>query len=400
MKTIIFSLTFSVMIAINCNAQVPNRVVLTKANPKIGTILMPRPTLKMTAFNPAVHGFKFANTFEGVDASYRYGGLCGGMVYASLDYYNANIRIPQQTYAPSNRYPLQSFIYNRQANSALESNADRWAELGLNPGGIRNNEFFGWGISMRNAGDRMNELKTMIDAGKPAPLGLFGSDEVARHGYYKAGNHQVLAIGYDFGRYQGDQGAFLEDFKIFVYDPNYPGQIMTLRANASHKCFYYEDGNRDAWLTYFVNSKYNKVAPPTIANLDNNRTLYAKIGTGHDNLRGGNDNLAITIVYRDGTKQNFPNINISATWVADYTEVVPLVLNRPINNNADIREIILDCSFGGGFDGENWDMKSIKITKSRESEVLFEQQGTIPRDGHLIVKRFTGNDKTITFNLN
>ena len=393
-------MTLTVISVLNCNAQVPNKMVVTKAIPKIGTVFLPKATLKMTTFNPAIHNFKFANTFQGVDSSHRYGGLCGGMVYAALDYYYANMQIPQQTYAPSNRYPLHSFIYNRQANSAQESNADRWAELGVNPGGIRNSEFFGWGILMRNAGDRMNELKTMIDSGKPAPMGLFHSDEVERHGYYKGGDHQVLAIGYDFGKYKGDEGTFLDDFKIYVSDPNYPGQIMTMKANAVHKCFYYEEGNRDAWLTYFVNSKYTKVTPPAVANLDNNRTLYAKIGTGHDNLRGGNDNLAITLVYRDGTRQSFPNVNISATWIPDYTEVVPLVLNRFINNNSDIAQIIFNCSFGGGFDGENWDMKSLKITKSRENDVLFEREGSIPRDGHMIVKRFTGNDKTIIFNIN
>jgi hypothetical protein len=354
----------------------------------------------MTAFNPKIHSFKFANTFEGVDASHRYGGLCGGMVYTVLDYYYAKMLIPQQNYAPSNRYPLQSYIYKRQAKSAQESNWDRWAELGANPGGIRNDEFFGWGIEMKNLGDRMNELKSMIDNGKPAPLGLFHCDEAERYGYYKGGDHQVLAIGYDFGRYKGDKGNFIEDFKIYVSDPNYPEQTMTLVADPVNKCFHYLQGYHDAWLTYFVNSKYEKMQPPTIATLEDNKTLYVRIGTGSDDLRGDNDNLSITLIYQDGSRQVFPNVNSSAKWVPDYNEIVPLNLNRIINNKSEIKQVVLECSFGGGFDGENWDMTSIKITKALENETILDKMGTIPRDGFRLVKRFTGGDRFMTFDIN
>jgi hypothetical protein len=356
-------------------------------------------TLKMTAFNPAIHGFKFANTFNGIDASTRYGGLCGGMVYAQLDYYYANMQIPQQNYAPSNRYPLQSYIYIRQAKSAQESNWDRWAELGVNPGGIRNDEFFGWGIEMKNPGDRMNELKAMIDSGKPAPLSLFHSDEAEKYGYAKGGDHQVLAIGYDFGRYKGDKGEFIGDFKIFVCDPNYPKQTMTLVADPINKCFHYLEGARNAWLTYFVNTKYEKMQPPTIETLDNNKTLYVKVGTGADNLRGGNDNLCITVVYKDGSRQVFPNVNNSATWIPRYDEVIPLNLNRTITDKSDIKQFILDCSFGGGWNGENWDMAKFVITTSNEFNVFAALPTTFERDGVQLIKRFTGDDKSMTINV-
>lgn len=397
-KTFLF--TVLVLGANTLIGQVLNPSVINKVMPKQSSSLVLKTTLKMTAFNPNVHSFKFANTFEGVDASNRYGGLCGGMVYTVLDYYYAHMQIPQQNYAPSNRYPLQSYIYKRQAKSAQESNWDKWAELGVNPGGIRNDEFFGWGIEMKNPGDRMNELKSMIDNGKPAPLGMFHSDDVRKHGYCQGGDHQILAIGYDFGRYKGDKGNYIEDFKIFISDPNYPGQTMTLVADPINKCFHYLEGGKEAWLTYFVNTKYEKMQPPTIATLDDNKTLYARIGTGHDDLRGGNDNLCITLIYQDGSRQVFPNVNISATWVPDYNEVVPLLLNRAVNTKSEIKQVILDCSFGGGFDGENWDMTSFKITKSREYETILDKRGAIPRDGFLLVKRFTGSDKSITFDVN
>ena len=130
------------------NAQINKNVITpTKAIPNISTKVrqaVNQSTAVWTNFDPVRHGFRFANTFAGIDVSSRYGGLCGGMVYTELDYYYANMPIPQQTYAPSNRYPLQSYIYKRQAKSAQESNADKWAELGFNPGGARNNEFFNW----------------------------------------------------------------------------------------------------------------------------------------------------------------------------------------------------------------------------------------------------------------
>lgn len=283
-----------------------------------------------------------------------------------------------------------------------ESNFDKWAELFINPGGIRNNEFFGWGIEMKNSGDRMSELKSEIDKGNPVPLGLYHTDDAAKFGYSSGGDHQVLAIGYDFGRYKGDKGDFIEDFKIFIYDPNYPQETKTLIADNVNKCFHYLDtngGTPKAWLTYFVNKKYEKHTPLNIADFDNKRTLFARVGTGKDNLRGGNDNLCITINYKDGSKQAFPNVNKSAVWVERYCEVVPLILNREINNRNEISSITLDCSFGGGWNGENWDMSEFKITTYDENNVIVNGLTTFKRDGYDLIKRFTGDDKYLTLNV-
>src|ERR1035441_122828 len=51
--------------------------------------------MPMTNFSPAEHGFKFNNQFvnDFIPAlDYRTGGLCGGMSYAALDYYNTLVR--------------------------------------------------------------------------------------------------------------------------------------------------------------------------------------------------------------------------------------------------------------------------------------------------------------------
>src|SRR5262245_8036230 len=86
-----------------------------------------------TSFDPAVHGFKFSNTFVNNPVfDVRTSGLCGGMVYSALDYYSAHMTVPQQDYEPSEGTPLRSYIYGRQVNS-LERNLDKWAELKVNP---------------------------------------------------------------------------------------------------------------------------------------------------------------------------------------------------------------------------------------------------------------------------
>jgi hypothetical protein len=389
---LIFILTSNTITA-QISRTVTNAGMIVNKNESVSALLS---TAKKTTFNPTIHGFKFANTFAGVDGS-RYGGLCGGMVYAMLDYYYAGVQIPQQTYAPSNRYSLQSYIYKRQAKSLQESNLDKWLEVGFNPGGARSSEFFGWGIEMLRAGDRMNELKSMIDQGKPAPLGLYHSDDAERFGYRNGGDHQVLAVGYDFGKYKGDKGQFLEDFKIFVVDPNYAGKILTLKANAAAKCFYYDDPtiNR-AWLTYFVNTKYDQFPPLVMAAPANNNTvLYLGICTGKDDLRGGNDNLSIAVTFRDGTVQEFPNVNASAVWVSDYNEVVPLNLNRIVRAKQDIQSIRIKCSFGGGFNGDNWDLKDLRLKNMDESITYLEMTGTNPINERMLIKRFTGDDRVL-----
>ena len=94
-----------------------------------------------TRFNPVTHGFKFHNTFKNnlVPAlKIRTGGLCGGMIYSSLDFFYAGTRISQQNFRPANRTSLHGHIWNRQVKS-LTSNLDKWGELGFNPGGARNN---------------------------------------------------------------------------------------------------------------------------------------------------------------------------------------------------------------------------------------------------------------------
>ncbi len=316
-------------------------------------------TKRLTSFKPPVHGFKFTNDFKVsfpiLELNAEFGGQCGGMVYSALDYYYAGRPIPTQDFRPAARTILANYIFERQSTSTI-NNIDKWGELVGNPFGWRTDQYFRWGLEGINPGDRISELKSFIDAGKPVPLGLF-----------KAGNggfgphHQVLAIGYDMRRYKGDFGDFKEDFRIFIYDPNHPLEKVTLVANPAANSYYYTEYPDEAWMTYFVDKKYAPRTAPEIAHtvLPNDglvRKLLLEIRTGGDDLRGGNDNVHAIINLTNGTDQSYLNINNLARWPNNYTETVEITLTTPVPLNT-IRSVTLKTTLGG----DNWNVDSFRI---------------------------------------
>jgi uncharacterized protein YjbI with pentapeptide repeats len=209
-----------------------------------------------TQFVPRLHGFHFVNTF----ANHRYigpvhinlSGRCGGMVYAALDLFLTETPVPTQTTLPAEGSVLSTYISARQDNS-ISNQLDLWIERFFNPFGWRTSEFFHWGLPSQVHG-QVERLKSCIDKGKPAPLGLFapGSGGFAPH-------HQVLAVGYETGTRDAD-------LRIFLYDPNFPDVECIIRPDES-KVRYVEtapNGSLHEWLTYFVDLNYR----PQRVNLD------------------------------------------------------------------------------------------------------------------------------------
>lgn len=348
------------------------------------------PTSGRTAFNPAVHGFKFANNFtvQTQIAGFNgptFSGLCGGMAYAALDYYHARMTIPQQNYMPAEGLPLQSYLYNRQLNSALP-NADKWAEYGLNPFGSRNREFFNWGLQL--GGGRLGELKSKIDRGEPVPLGLqaCGGDCGCPGGC--PGSHQVLAIGYDMGRYTGDLGANIEDVSIFIYDPNHPNQTMTLKPNVAGAMYSYLEAPEIRWRAYFTDMKYSRSTPPVIPN--NPTELIATFHTGGDDLRGGNDNVHLVLLMRSGTTIRFDNVNNMKRWVDNSTQTVSRPLPATFRTE-DVVGVRLETTFGG-WNSDNWNLDELTITVRLNGA----DRQLIYRNGTPLF-RFTGDQKVQEF---
>ncbi len=321
-------------------------------------------TAVKSQFNPAQHGFKFVNTLAtemqivGLNGP-RINGYCSGMVYAALDYYNRGLAIPAQNFPPTTGSTLQRYIHDRQIQ-CWTGTLDNWSELFFNPFGWRTNEFFNWGLQGSNGGQLQN-LKASIDAGKPIPLGLFkaGDGGVGPH-------HCVLAIGYDLGRYKGDLGQYKEDVKIFVYDPNYPNQTMTLRPNPASTNFSYAEAPHNSWMTYFADKDYNFASPPniptTIMPADGMvRKLLIDFCTGGDDLRGGNDNVDVHVNYTDGTTDVYACVNNRQRWIGNNMEVVEIALRRPTQCR-NLKSVTLKTTFGGGISGDNWNLDMLVIT--------------------------------------
>ena len=314
---------------------------------------------RMTTFVPATHGFKFANTFTTEPIQdVRFGGLCGGMAYSALDHFNTRREISTQNYRPAAGSTLYNYIYTRQTNS-IADNIDKWTELVFNPFGSRTTEFFNWGLQGFNGG-RLQELRTSIDAGKPVPLGMFkqGNGGTGPH-------HQVLAIGYDMGRYKGDLGAHKEDLKIYIYDSNFPNAIMTLVPKPSENIYYYQEDPRCSWQTYFVDKKYRTqtppaITPPAISTSEMVSEIILTIRTGGDDLRGGNDNVSATINFKTGAPFTKANINNSARWIGNNSQTVSIRLPRAVKIT-DISNVTLNTSFGGGIGGDNWNMDVLSV---------------------------------------
>jgi len=349
-----------------------------------------------TSFQPTTHGFQFGNYFKFPFLAFdiAWAGLCGGMSYAALDYYFHGMPIPSQRYMPSPTHPLHRYLLQRQLQS-VNANVDKWSELLVNPGGARNRELFNWGLQVGSG--RLGELRRQIDAGRPVVIGLWqcGGDcgclECVK-------SHQVVAIGYDLGRYYGDLSHYPEDVRIFVYDPNYPGQIKTLRADVRNAYYYYEtpDGKQDPknrWRAYFVDLRYQAQRPSVPATTPPQNEVWVSFLTGGDDLRGGNDNVHMILLLRDGRQIRFENVNERQRWMnGSWNEVA-----RPLPDSlrrGDIVGIRLETTFGGGIGGDNWNLDrlivQLRFGRDSDWQTVFDQTGAP-------LFRFTGDQRVREF---
>lgn len=312
-----------------------------------------------TGFDPKVHGFKFANTFSNdfvpvLDV--RTGGLCGGMCYAAVDYFLARWEVPNQDYRPANGTALQRYLYDCQTHAIMGS-LEAWMELGNNPFGVRNSEFFRWGLDSK----RIERLQYYIGQGMPAPLGLQGASGLSE-------SHHVLAIGYDMGRYKADLGDYQGDFIIYIYDPNHPNETRTLLPDLTAEIWVEGDekGNPiqgTGWQSWFV-SNYSPSNPPWLPNPtypDDGRVyeLDVTFQTGQDDLRSwSGEYVDLSLNQGSGTEQRFGPLNASR-WLPFYTETLSVLLNRPLLPS-EIQNFTVETNFGG-FSPDNWDMLSVTV---------------------------------------
>lgn len=228
----------------------------------------PRPP----AFLPSRDGFAFTNSWPSAPAvtvRTRFGsigigddaaGLCGGMVFAALDYWHARIQPPAARPAPGT--PLHNYVVRRLITSwhipAGVARYYRW--MNLPDGNIRITArgrylFTQRGVSWRTITVQWPRIRASLDAGLPAVLGVVtvasANPVKLRH------NHQVLAFGYALSR---------TEVTIRVYDPN-SGQndnvAIRFDASAPGRPTAFTHNLNLGWpVRGFFLASYSPVAPP------------------------------------------------------------------------------------------------------------------------------------------
>lgn len=181
-------------------------------------------------FLPSVNGFPFPNAWPSqpavvvptalgtINLGNAAAGLCGGMVFAALDYWHA--QLPPPPAQPTAGTPLYSFIVRRLVDSwhlpAGVAQYYQWMNL---PDGDSGFEVFGHrvlterGLAWRSIVEQWPQVRAGIDAGSPSALGVV---TVASANPADLGrNHQVLAFGYSTA------GSRVT---LAVYDPNQGGR--------------------------------------------------------------------------------------------------------------------------------------------------------------------------------
>jgi hypothetical protein len=124
--------------------------------------------------------------------------------------------------------------------------------------------------------------------------------------------------------------------------------------------------------------------------------ITVEFGVGGDDLRGGNDNARIVVVFKNATdKLYFNNVNNGENWGNFVSKVVSKELPNPKNLKIeDIQEIELWHTGGGGMGADNWDLDKFKlsITINGASKVLVDKVG-------VLIHRFSGDTRKKIFSV-
>lgn len=175
---------------------------------------------------PSTHGFGFDNDwpaqpavvldtpFGRIDIGNAAGGLCGGMVFAVLDYWSAGLPVPQER--PAAGEPQFGFLVRRLVDSwHLPAGVARYYHWMTSPDADTGFSAFGRhvvierGLAWRTVREELPHIAADLDAGQPVALGVvtMASARPADLGE----NHQVLAYA------QQRSGSRVS---LRIYDPN------------------------------------------------------------------------------------------------------------------------------------------------------------------------------------
>ena len=138
-------------------------------------------------------------------------GLCGGMCFGALDYFNDGLPIPETTKVKDINSQFLLYLWDRQLDSIKLPVVFKVMEWMILDNGNIGRRMSRWEIP---------KLKRRIDKGTPAVLALIRSQGVSD----PTQNHQVMATSYTL-----DNDT--KDMVIQLYDPNHPGKNPSLHLN-------------------------------------------------------------------------------------------------------------------------------------------------------------------------
>jgi hypothetical protein len=190
---------------------------------------------RRTSFTPQHHGFHFSNSrlrwnYLGFSGT----AMCGGMAFASLDYFRRGLRIPPDTSAPAVGSALNRYLLERQIdahNYAIPRllTASASSDIGQFRSGTRVDDRFG--VVMR-----------WIERNWPVPVLLMDREDPL-----STNSHWVVAIGYEMDEVPPNQGGRRLG-SLILYDNNHPNSECRL-SPTPHGWYDHSRGAR--YRTYF-----------------------------------------------------------------------------------------------------------------------------------------------------
>jgi hypothetical protein len=224
------------------------------------------------SFTPMRDGFHFANSFPHAavitfavpgwgkvaigDAA---NGVCGGMVFAVRDLYEAHLSPPADTVPPAEATGFFAYLTRRLVESfdlpegplryyqwMSLPDEDTWVSRGV------------WSMTVR---EEWPKVRDQLDRGKLCPLGLIRTRSSLPADLGK--NHQVLAYGYE----PVEPGRAV---RIFLYDPNHPDEEVQMSfdpAAAGHLTYSSGEATRGFFLTRYKRTDPSVIFGPVSAGL-------------------------------------------------------------------------------------------------------------------------------------
>jgi len=233
-----------------------------------------RPEPGCTGFLPTRDGFAFTNSWPqapAVEIPTRLGtlgignaarGLCGGMVFAALDYWHAGVSPPTVQPAPGS--PLYRYVVRRLIESwRIPRGVARYYQwMSLPDGDLKvyargRRVLTRRGVAWRTIAAEWPRIRASLDHGIPAALGLV---TVASANPLQLGhNHQALAFGYLLSG---------SEVTLRVYDPN-SGQndsvgISFDASSPAHATTFRHNLNLARPVRGFFHAAYSPAVPPAL----------------------------------------------------------------------------------------------------------------------------------------